>query len=46
LLSARSYVGMDLYLYSFLTLTLGGSEWLTSRPGRFTMGKEHPLLTE
>jgi hypothetical protein len=32
--------GVQLYLCSFLTSTLDGGEWLTSRSGRFTPEKE------
>jgi hypothetical protein len=32
--------GIDVKLFSFLTLALDGGEWLTSQPGRFTPGKE------
>jgi hypothetical protein len=37
-----------IYLHPFLTSTLDEDEWLTSRPGRFTPGKEprYPLNTK
>jgi hypothetical protein len=38
---------VQVWIHSFLTLVLDGGEWLTSRPGRFTLGEErrHPLNT-
>jgi hypothetical protein len=35
-------MGMDVYIYIFLTSALVGGEWSTSRPGRFTSGKRAP----
>jgi hypothetical protein len=38
--ATKMYGGVELLLQVFLTLTLDGDEWLASRPGRFTPGKE------
>jgi len=32
---------VQVQLHAFLTFALDGCEWLTSRPGRCTLGKEH-----
>jgi hypothetical protein len=37
------YGGVDVYIRIFLTSALVGGEWLASRPGSFTPGKE-PLV--
>jgi hypothetical protein len=37
----RHVAGADVQLHHFLISTLGGGEWLTSRPARFIPGKEH-----
>jgi hypothetical protein len=34
----KTYWGVEVYLYVFLTSPLDGSEWSASRPGRFTPG--------
>ena len=40
-LLVRKGIGVvQVWLYSFLTLTLGGGQWSASRPGRFFSGKE------
>jgi hypothetical protein len=36
----KAYGGVDVYIHIFLTSALVGGEWSTSRPGRFTPGKE------
>jgi hypothetical protein len=36
----RGVDGVDVYTHVFLTSTLVGGEWLASRLGRFTPGKE------
>jgi len=36
LYAMKSYGGVEVQLHSFLTSALDCSEWLTSRPGRFT----------
>jgi len=35
----KTYEGMDVELYSFLTSLLDGSDWLASGAGRFIPGK-------
>jgi hypothetical protein len=42
----ETYGGMDVQIHVFLTSVLIGEEWLASRPGRFTSGKEHWFLLE
>jgi hypothetical protein len=32
----KTYWGVEVWLYAFLTLALGWGDWLVSRPGRFT----------
>jgi hypothetical protein len=32
--------GVEIWLHSFITLELDGSEWLNSGPARFTSGKD------
>jgi hypothetical protein len=39
----KTYGGVDLYIYVFLTSALGGSEWSDSRPSRLTNGEELPV---
>jgi hypothetical protein len=34
----NAYGGVDVYIHVFLTSTLAGGEWSTSRPARFTPG--------
>jgi hypothetical protein len=34
----KTYGGVDVLTHVFLTSALAGSEWLASRPGRFTPG--------
>jgi hypothetical protein len=36
----KVYGGVDVQIHIFLTSTLVGSEWSTSRPGRFILGKK------
>jgi hypothetical protein len=38
----KTYVKVEVKLHVFLTLTLVGDEWSTSRPGRFTPGEGTP----
>jgi len=38
----KTYWGVEVYLYPFLTSTLDRSEWSDSCPGRFTPGKIAP----
>jgi hypothetical protein len=38
----KVYVGVDVQIRIFLTSTLVGGEWFTSRPGRFTSGERAP----
>jgi len=40
----RHVAGVYVWLHSFLTPTLDGGEWLTSRPGRFRCGIEPRYL--
>jgi len=35
----RCIAGVEVYLHKFLTWSLCGDEWPTSRPSRFTLGK-------
>jgi hypothetical protein len=39
----KAYGGVDVQIHIFLTSALVGGEWSTSRPGRFTPGKEPPV---
>jgi hypothetical protein len=38
----KGYGGVDVEIHVFLTLALAGSEWLASRPYRFTPGERAP----
>jgi hypothetical protein len=38
----KAYVGVNVYIHIFLISALVGSEWSTSRPGRFTPGERAP----
>jgi hypothetical protein len=40
----KAYGGLGVLIHIFLILALGGGEWSASRPGRFTPGKEPPVL--
>jgi hypothetical protein len=40
----RHIGGIEVYFHSFLTSVLDSGEWSTSRPGRFTPGKEPRYL--
>jgi hypothetical protein len=40
----KTYGGVDVEIHIFLTPALVGGEWSASRPGRFTPGKELPVL--
>jgi hypothetical protein len=33
----KMFAEVEVYLHAFLTLALGGCEWYTSHPGRFTL---------
>jgi hypothetical protein len=35
----KAYVGVDVYIYIFLTSALAGGEWSASSPYRFTPGE-------
>jgi hypothetical protein len=37
----KTYGGVDVYLHTFLTLALDGSEWSVSRSGRITTGEKY-----
>jgi hypothetical protein len=37
--SMKTYGGVDISMYAFLTSTPDGGEWLASRPGRYNPGK-------
>jgi hypothetical protein len=39
----KTYWGMEVYLYAFLTLALDGCEWSLSRSGRFAAGITAPV---
>ena len=39
----KAYRGIEIQLYSFLTLALVGCGWSTPQPGRFNPGKD-PIL--
>jgi hypothetical protein len=39
-LSRKTYRGAKIELRSFLSSAIDGAPWLTSGPGRFTLGKE------
>jgi hypothetical protein len=41
--SIKTYGEVEVQLYAFFTSALDGGEWLASRPGRFTPGKELPV---
>jgi hypothetical protein len=45
--TTKTHKRTEMKLYSFFTTALNGSEWSTSRPGRFTCGKEpqYPLCS-
>jgi hypothetical protein len=36
----KTYEEVEVKLHAFLTSALDGSEWLASRPGRFTLGEK------
>jgi hypothetical protein len=38
----KTYGGVDVYIYVFLTSALVGGEWSSSRSGRFTPGERAP----
>jgi hypothetical protein len=38
----KTYGGVEVYINIFLTSALVGSEWLASRPGRFTPKERAP----
>jgi hypothetical protein len=38
----KAHGGMDVQIHIFLTSALVGSEWSTSRPGRFNPGERVP----
>jgi len=38
----KTYGGVELWLYAFITSALDGGEWSSSRPGRFTPGLRAP----
>jgi hypothetical protein len=38
----KTYGGVDIYTYVFLSLALIGGEWSGSRPARFTPGERAP----
>jgi hypothetical protein len=38
----KTYGGVEVWLHTSLTLTLYGSVWLASRPGRFTLEEGAP----
>jgi hypothetical protein len=40
----KAYGGVDVQIDIFLTTALAGGERSASRPGRFTPGKEPPVL--
>ena len=40
----RRVWGVEVGLHSFLTSELGGGEWLTWRPGRFTLSKKNKWM--
>jgi hypothetical protein len=40
----KAYGRGDVEIHIFLTSALAGGEWSASRPGRFTPGKEPPVL--
>jgi hypothetical protein len=42
----HTHRGVEVYLHAFLTSTLGGGEWLASRPGRFNPKERTSVLTE
>jgi hypothetical protein len=33
----KAYLGVEVYLHTFLTSAIDGCEWSTSRPGRFIL---------
>jgi hypothetical protein len=39
----KTYGGVDVQIYIFLTPALVGGEWSASRPGIFNPGKEPPI---
>jgi hypothetical protein len=38
----KTFWGVEVYLHTFLTLTLDGGEWSASRPGGFTSTERVP----